>query len=72
MNAIARTALGVCIGLGLSWTVIGSTSAQELPTGAARLTAKVEQQIFIATLRLETQLAPIRENAAETLANRMG
>ena len=72
MQAFGRSALGVLVGLSLSLTLVGSVAAQEIPPGAARVIAKVEQQIFIATLRLNTQLAPIRENAAETLANRTG
>lgn len=52
MNGLTRAAAALLIGIGLSATVASAASAQEVPTGAARIIEKVETRIFISKASL--------------------
>jgi hypothetical protein len=45
-------------------TLAGPAAAAELPTGAARVVAKVEQMIASRTIAIQSAIAPIQANAA--------
>lgn len=62
MNGLTRAAAALLIGVGLSATIASSTSAQEVPTGAARLIEKVETRIFISKASLDFYIDAILEN----------
>lgn len=61
-TTIARGALGLLLGLGLSLGTIGSGGAQELPTGAGRIVEKVQTRIFISQASLTTHVGKIVAN----------
>jgi hypothetical protein len=62
MNAIRQTAAAVLISLSLSLVATGPTSAQELPTGAARIVEKVQTRIFISQSTLLFKVEAILAN----------
>lgn len=64
MDARARRVLGLCVGLSLALTLT-ATSAQELPTGAARVVEKVQLQALTGKIQILTQVGRIQENIAE-------
>ena len=62
MNAIRHAAAAALIGLSLSLLATGPASAQELPTGAARIVEKVQTRIFISTSSLQFKVEAILAN----------
>jgi hypothetical protein len=62
MNAKRHLALAALLGASLSLAAAGSASAQELPTGAARIVEKVQTRIFISKANLMFHVAAILEN----------
>lgn len=69
MNAGARRALGLCVGLSLA-LMLTATSAQELPTGAARVVQKVQLQALTGKNQILAQVGRIQENIAESTPGR--
>lgn len=69
MNARARLALGLCMGLSLALTLT-ATSAQELPTGAARVVKKVQIMALTGKNEVLFHVAQIQENIAESTPGR--
>jgi hypothetical protein len=57
-----RIVLGLVLGLGVSLGALGTTQAQELPTGAARVVEKVQTRIFISSAMLKYHVAAIVAN----------
>ena len=62
MERLTHVAAAVLVGLSLSLGVAASASAQEVPTGAARIIEKVELRIFISKASLTNQIAAIEAN----------
>ncbi len=62
MNAMRHAAAAVLIGVSLSLLSSGPASAQEVPTGAARIIEKVQTRIFISQSTLTFKVAAILEN----------
>lgn len=62
MNTMRHAAIAALIGTLLSVTAGGSASAQEIPTGAARIIENVETRIFISKSTLTFKVAAILEN----------
>ncbi len=62
MNTMRHAPAALLIGQSLSLTVAGSASAQEVPTGAARIIEKVQTRIFISQANLGFHIAAILEN----------
>jgi hypothetical protein len=62
MTSLQRYALSLVLAAMLAVAASGSTSAQELPTGAARVVEKVQTRIFIAKANLQFHVAAILEN----------
>ena len=62
MKTIRRLAFAVLIGASLSPVAAGPASAQEVPTGAARIIEKVQTRIFISQANLGFHVAAILEN----------
>lgn len=62
MNHLTRAAAALLIGASLSAMVAATASAQEVPTGAARIIEKVETRIFISKASLGFYIAAILEN----------
>jgi hypothetical protein len=62
MKRLTRAATAVLIGVGLSIGVAAAASAQEVPTGAARIIEKVQTRIFISKANLTFHVAAILEN----------
>ena len=65
MNTIRHAAIAALIGASLSLLSAGPASAQELPTGAARVVEKVQTRIFISQANLTNHVAAILENQPE-------
>jgi hypothetical protein len=64
MTSIRRATLALLVGFGVAVGLAGPAAAAELPTGAARVVAKVEQKIATRTIAIRTAIAPIQANAA--------
>ena len=65
MTSLRGLAAGMLIGLAVALaTVAPARAEQEIPTGAARLIEKVEFQILVGTIQLETHIDRILENNA--------
>ena len=62
MKRLTRVAAAVLIGVSMSATVASTASAQEVPTGAARIIEKVQTRIFISKASLTFHVAAILEN----------
>ena len=62
MPRLKQTAAALLIGLSLSATMATAASAQEVPTGAARIIEKVQTRIFISQASLGYHIAAILEN----------
>ena len=62
MNRLTRAAAALLIGVSLSATIATAASAQEVPTGAARLIEKVQTRIFISQATLTNHVAAIVAN----------
>ncbi len=64
MKTRLRGVLALLVGLGLSLGVAGSSAAQEVPTGAARIVEKVQLQVLVGKVTLTTRVGRIVENNA--------
>ena len=62
MTRLKNTASALLIGLGLTVVAGSSVSAQDVPTGAARIIEKVQTRIFISKSSLTFHVAAILEN----------
>lgn len=65
MKMALRALAGIAIGLSLFAGGIGSLSAQEVPTGAARIVSKVEYRIAVSKVHLLTEVGKIKAVAEE-------
>ena len=57
-----RSVIALAVGLSLGVALAGPASAQEVPTGAARIIEKVQTRIFISKSSLLFHVAAILEN----------
>jgi hypothetical protein len=64
MSNVWRGLVGLGLGCGLLLALALPASAQELPTGAARLIEKMETRIFISQASLMSDLAELEAKAA--------
>jgi hypothetical protein len=64
MTTVKHRMLSVLLGVGLLLALTLPVSAQELPTGAARIIEKVQTRIFISQASLLSDLAFLEEKAA--------
>ena len=62
MQRITHFATALLIGLGLGLAAVGPASAQELPTGAARIVEKVQTRIFVSKSTLVFKVEAILAN----------
>ena len=62
MSRVQHTAVAVLMGVSLSLLGGATTSAQEVPTGAARIIEKVQTRIFISQANLGFHVDAILEN----------
>jgi hypothetical protein len=62
MKRLTRAIAALLIGVSLSATIVATASAQDVPTGAARLIEKVQTRIFISQASLTFHVAAILEN----------
>lgn len=65
MKRLTRAAAALLIGVSVSATVATAASAQDVPTGAARIIEKVETRIFISKASLTFYIADIQANLEE-------
>jgi hypothetical protein len=72
MRRRQRITLGIVLALGIGLGLTGSASAQEAPTGAARLVEKVQMRIFFAKASLLSEIADIQTKAEESAAGLAG
>ena len=62
MSRVKQAAVAVVMGVSLSVLAGATASAQEVPTGAARIIEKVQTRIFISQANLGFHVAAILDN----------
>lgn len=72
MKTISQIAAGFFAAFTLSIAVAAPASAQELPTGAARVVEKVQLRIFISKASLLADIAEIQAKAESVAAGLAG
>ena len=70
MQRVTHLATAVLIALSLSLLAAGTATAQELPTGAARVVEKVQLRIFISKANLQFHVADILANQPDVASGK--